>query len=297
MTSALRLPLSGPGAPDQGVARGNALLQELLVELALTLLPRGMTPRGFSALSRYAFACAAARMARRQNGKVNQSRVAALTGLSRADVKRLLLDSDSGVRAVCSNQTPVERVLHGWRADRRFVDRRGQPKRLRISGTASSFAFLAKQYGGDVPHRAVLDELSRMGAVRRDGRTVELKTTRALRQRHSFASLALVLPALIDGIRLASTPEVSRAPPFIYRLTLPANTELDAAIMRERCSSSVASMLNGLEESLAGQLTVPKRKKGRQPCSFTVTVLLVENGTKGSVKDSSVRALRAPKRA
>jgi hypothetical protein len=240
-------------------------------------------------------------MARRQNGKVNQSRVAALTGLSRADVKKLLLDSDSGVRAVRSNQTPVERVLHGWRVDRRFVDRRGEPKRLRISGTATSFALLAKQYGGDVPHRAVLDELYRMGAVRRDGKNVELKMTRALRQRHSFASLALVLPALIDGIRLASMPEIARAPPSIYRLTLPANTKLDAAIVRERCSSSVASMLNGLEESLVEPLTVPKRKKGRQPCSFTVTVLLVENGPEESAeafpRSVSVRAPRSAKRA
>ena len=80
---------------DQEVGRGNAVLRELLRELALTLVPRGMTPKVFGEISRHAFVHAAARISRQANGRINHSRVAALTGLSRAEVKRILLNGES----------------------------------------------------------------------------------------------------------------------------------------------------------------------------------------------------------
>lgn len=281
--------------PNKQSAHGNAALRELLIELALTLLPRGMTPKTFGELSRYAFAYAAARISQHSNGKVNHSRVAALTGLSRADVKRLLQGGDSAVPAGRSNQMPIERVLNGWRVDRRFIDKEGNPRPLRISGPSRSFARLARIYGGDVPHRAVLDELHRIGAVRRQGKNVVLKMTRVRPQRHRFATLSFVLPAIIDGIRVASTAEISRAPPSMYRLTMPAKSELDVAIMRERCVSTVTAMLNGLEESL-GHLTASRVHRD-QPHSFVVTVLLAENRNKEppqlSVRGDLVRGRNA----
>lgn len=284
--------------PNQQSAHSNAALQELLIELALTLLPRGMTPKMFGELSRYAFAYAAARISQHSNGKVNHSRVAALTGLSRADVKRLLQGGDSAVPARRSTQMPIERVVNGWRADRRFTDSEGNPKPLRISGPSKSFAHLARMYGGDVPHRAVLDELHRIGAVRREGKNVILNMTRVRPQRHRFASLSFVLPAIIDGIRVASTAEISRAPPSMYRLTIPAKSELEVAIMRERCVSTVTAMLNGLEESL-GHLAEPRPHRD-QPHSFVVTVLLAENRNKEPVqlpvRGHLVRARRAAKK-
>ena len=284
--------------PNQQTAHGHAALQELLIELALTLLPRGMTPKMFGEISRYAFAYAAARISQHSNGKVNHSRVAALTGLSRADVKRLLEGGDSAVPAGRSKQMPIERVLNGWRADRRFTDREGNPKPLRISGPSRSFARLARIYGGDVPHRAVLDELHRIGAVRREGKNVILKMTRMRPQRNRFASLSSVLPAIIDGIRVASNAEISRAPPSMYRLTIPAKSELEMAIKRERCVSTVTAMLNGLEESL-GHLA-ESRVHREQPHSFIVTVLLAENRNNEPVqlpvRGDLVQARRATKK-
>jgi hypothetical protein len=267
---------------DQEAGRGNAVLRELLRELALTLVPRGMTPKVFGELSRHAFVHAAVRISRQANGRVNHSRVAALTGLSRAEVKRILLNGESVNVVGRSAEMPIERVLHAWRVDRRFVDSLGNPKRLRISGTSTSFACLAKLYGGDVPHRAVLEELRRIGAVRREGKDVVLTTTRAVRQRRRLTSLSLVLPALIDGIRLAAACEASHKPPTIFRLTIPVKSDLDAKVVRERCLSTVATMLNGLEESLGGQI-VPPRSRRAHPYPFVVTVLLAENGVIESV--------------
>jgi hypothetical protein len=142
---------------------------------------------------------------------------------------------------------------------------------LRISGASNSFAVLTKLYGGDVPHRAVLDELERIGAVRRDGQNVTL--TR--RERPRFTALMSALPAIIDGIRVASTAEVSRTQPAMYRLIIPARSDLDLTLVRERCASTVTAMLNGLGESLGGHLKPTNRQDRSQ--SFVVTVLLTEN--------------------
>ena len=255
--------------------RGTPVLQELLTELAFALLPRGMTPRSFSELARFAFVQAATEMSRLRNGRVNYSRVAAQTGLSRADVKRLLKSDVSEVGRLA--QAPMERVVNGWRTDRLFAHRVGHPKKLRVGGLGASFANLVRKYGGDVPHKAVLDELRRINAVTDDGKRVWLKRP-ILRKRHNFAFLSPVLPVLVDGIRIASKREGSRPSSSIQRLTLPVESEVDLAIVRERCLSSAKSMLDGLGESLGTSVTLPLTRRDAHR-SFTVTILLVENRT------------------
>jgi hypothetical protein len=257
--------------------RGASVLQELLTELAFVLLPRGMTPKRFGELARSAFVQAAANMSKLRNGKVNHSRIAAQTGLSRANVKQLL--RSNVFDSVRPDQTPVRRVINGWRTDRKFANRDGRPKRLRISGSSVSFISLVKKYGGDVPHRAVLDELRRIGAVSGDRDSVQLQPSHHLYQRHDFVFLSPVLPALVDGIRIASSKTSSGAASSIHRLSLPVTSEVDLAIVRDRCASSAKAMLEGLGHSLGTQVTVPKRR-GKSAYSFTITVLLAENQTK-----------------
>ena len=259
--------------------RGASVLQELLTELAFVLLPRGMTPRRFSELARSAFVQAAADMSKLRNGKVNHSRVAAQTGLSRADVKRLL--TRNMFDSVRPDQTPIRRVINGWRTDRKFANRDGSPKRLRISGSSTSFTGLVKKHGGDVPHRAVLDELRRIGAVSVNQNSVQLQSSHHPGQRHDFVFLSPVLPALVDGIRIASSKARSDAASSIHRLNLPVETEVDLAIVRDRCASSAKAMLDGLGHSLGTQVTVPKRR-GKSAYSFAITVLLAENRAKRS---------------
>ena len=267
--------LAAKKSPKSAAAplRGTSLLQDLITELAIALLPRGMTPRRFNELSKYAFVRAATERSRLRNGRVNYSRIAAQTGLSRADVKRLLasdvFDFSQTARA------PTERVLNGWRTDRLFADRFGRPRRLPITGPKGSFASLVKKYGGDVTYRAVLDELRRTGAVRDDRHNVWLRVSPSSRRRNSFAFLTPVMPVLVDGIRLASG-RLGSAPSSIQRLTLPVESKLDLAIVRERCSSSAKSMLDGLSESLATSVTVPRTRRSSE-YSCTITVLLVEN--------------------
>jgi Family of unknown function (DUF6502) len=266
-----------PEVRGSTAVRGVSVLQHLLTELAHVLLPRGMTPKRFAYLVRSAFVQAAADISRLQNGRVNYSRIAAQTGLTRADVRRLL--KHNACDATLHGQTALEKVIHGWRTDREFLTRDGQAKRLQITGARGSFTRLVRRHGGDVPPRAILDELRRIGAVSDHSGSVQLKNSPHVRERLNFTFLAPVVPALVDGLQIAAKLNRSSITPAIQRLSIPAKTELDLAILRERCKSGAQSMLEGLAHSLGRQIAVPK-KKGPPDHWLTITVLMAESRSK-----------------
>jgi hypothetical protein len=256
--------------------RGQSILRSLLFELASILLQRGVTPAQFNELAKQAFIEAAASLSRFRNGKVNQSRVSVLTGLRRAEVRKLLSRASSPTQSNGEHRSPIETVIAGWCADKRYVDRNGNPKRLVISGTQTSFALLVKRYAGDVPHRAVLNELIRLGVARQIGQYVEVQNLSALQQRQNFASLAQMMPALVDGIRLASNAGACARSSSMRRLVLPAHNLLDLEMIRERCTSSIETMLGGLSATLRAQRTAPRQAR-QVPHSCSVSVIFVEN--------------------
>jgi hypothetical protein len=109
--------------------------------------------------------------------KATQSRASILTGLTRKDVQRLVAEPEP-VKAVTQEAyNRAARVLSGWARDPDFRAADGSPAALDPQDGAASFAELVRRYSGDMPARAVLDELLRVQAVQRraDGR-LELLT-------------------------------------------------------------------------------------------------------------------------
>ncbi len=104
--------------------------------------------------------------------KPSQSRISILTGLTRKEVARLLSQDTESTADDTERYNRAARVISGWVRTRRFQDRRGAPASLPFDGDRKSFAELVRSFSGDMPARAVLDELSRVGAVERlkDGR-------------------------------------------------------------------------------------------------------------------------------
>lgn len=109
--------------------------------------------------------------------KTTYSRVAVLTGLSRKEVVRLAGEqADQGPATATPNR--AQRVVNGWLSDPEFLDEQGDALVLPVHGDAASFETLVARYSGDITLGAVLDELLRIGIVRRAGKThVELITT------------------------------------------------------------------------------------------------------------------------
>lgn len=107
--------------------------------------------------------------------KQSVSRVSALTGLNRKEVKRLLEGGDSDKSTGQERYNRAVRVITGWINDSRFQDTHGRPAVLPVEGSDNSFSQLVKEYSGDMTTVAMLDMLVDAGCVRRQqGDTIRL---------------------------------------------------------------------------------------------------------------------------
>jgi hypothetical protein len=249
----------------------DAQLELLLSELALLLLPAGITPMHFAEIAKHAFVHAAGQISSFRNGKFNQSRIAVITGLNRSEVKKLLHLGRKRRFGGGSRLARTDRVISGWVSDRRFLDRKGKPRKLRIQGENSSFSSLVRAFAGDVPYRAVLNELKRTRSVLQAGDWLQLDTRVLASNSRLPKSFSQVLPALLDGIHLAALKQKTRAIIPMYRLTLAARDSAEMAILRERFASGAQSMINGLGVSLERRTARPRRDH-----TITITTFIRE---------------------
>ncbi len=101
--------------------------------------------------------------------KPSISRAAVLTGLNRKEVSRLWKSQADADEPAIDKYNRAARVISAWLRTERFADARGGPASLPFqlddSTQGPSFSELVTLYSGDVPARAVLDELLRVGAV------------------------------------------------------------------------------------------------------------------------------------
>ena len=97
--------------------------------------------------------------------KQTTSRVAILTGLSRKEVARLRQMSVWDDDEVIQQYHRAARVMTAWVREPAFHDANGHPAPLLVEGDSASFGDLVRQYSGDMPVRALLDELLRIRAV------------------------------------------------------------------------------------------------------------------------------------
>lgn len=104
--------------------------------------------------------------------KQTTSRIAILSGLTRKEVQRILAQPSHTESVREEEYHRASRVITGWVRDPDFGDGKGHPHPLRMEGKRASFSALIKRYSGDIPVRALLDELRRVGAVKqlKDGR-------------------------------------------------------------------------------------------------------------------------------
>jgi hypothetical protein len=250
-------------------------LTELLQGLADLLIHVGITPRHFGELAAAAFVRAACKASRLRNGRVNQSRVAVLTGLSRSEVRKIMADARS---PKSRHQPRTQRVIDGWRSNRTYQDRLERPRSLRINGRGNTFESLVKKCAGDVPYVAVLDELLRLRAVRIGAGRVRLLNSMSHGCGSLVKSLRTVLPVLRDGMSAVSAHTEPNSLPPVFRLTLKATDSREVAVVRERAVAGATAFLHGLDRSLRNPsgATNARTRDGRR---VTISVLVSEQET------------------
>lgn len=261
---------------DRNIVHFDSRLRSFLLGLAKLLVLAGITPKHFGELATGAFVEAACELSRFRNGKINKSRVAVLTALRRAEVAKLLSSRDKRSASSLLNQPRTERVIAAWTSDRRYLDTNGRPRRLPLSNGRHSFASLTRAFGGDVPHRAVLEELLRLRVVRERGQYVELTIRRPTSNVATRHSILRLLPVLNDGVDVALAAGAGNTNSRARRLSLSASDLVELAMLRERTATGVESFLEGLQRSLQAPRKARKSIR-RMRRGITLTVLIREN--------------------
>lgn len=146
-----------------------AAVLRLLRPLVRILLRNGVSYGAFADLARWVYVDVADKEFRVSGRKQSVSRISVLTGLTRKEVARLQAIETPDDAAEVQQYNRAARVISGWVRDPRFMDKSGEPAELPFEGEPASFSQLVRQYSGDIPVRAVLDELLRVATVEKTG--------------------------------------------------------------------------------------------------------------------------------
>ena len=146
----------------------------LLRPLVRILLRHGIPHGTFSELAKWVYTDVASREFGIAGRKQTVSRVSILTGLTRKEVKRLMEIPSMQDVVHAERYHRAARVIGGWLKDSRFTDEQNQPRPLSMDDGEKGFAALVKAYSGDIPVRAILDELERVGVVQKSKGGVRL---------------------------------------------------------------------------------------------------------------------------
>lgn len=178
-------------------------LSLMLKPLVRLLIAQGVTHAEFSETAKEVYVETALRHFESE-GRVNKSRVAILTGLTRKEVKNVIDRTlEAGYQA--KTYSRPERVLTGWYSDPKFQGPYGIPLELPYEAREEeepNFVELVRQYSGDMAPRQMLNQLIEAGSVIEvDGR---FKAVRRI-FKHSTLSPSLIKRLGEVGYRVFST--------------------------------------------------------------------------------------------
>ncbi len=178
-------------------------LSLMLKPLVRLFIAQGVTHAEFAETAKEVYVETALRHFESE-GRVNKSRVAILTGLTRKEVKNVI---DRTLESGASEKTysRPERVLTGWYSDPKFQGPYGIPLELPYDSSDKdepSFVHLVRQYSGDMAPRQMLEQFIEAGSV------VEIEGRyKAVRRifKHSTLSPSLITRLGEVGYRVFST--------------------------------------------------------------------------------------------
>ena len=139
----------------------------ILKPIIRILMRNDISHAEFSALAKQAYIDVAHKYFSIPNKKMTNSRVAVLTGINRKEVLRLSRIKEESGDTLEGTPNRAKRVVNGWLNDSDFFDNDNNPLILNINNAQNSFSELASRYSGDITIGAIIDELERIGVVKR----------------------------------------------------------------------------------------------------------------------------------
>jgi hypothetical protein len=248
-----------------------------LLPIARLLLRNGISYNEFAEISRIAFVSVAGSDYGIRGRRTNVSRVSAMTGIGRKEVRRLRQVEDQYPGDPRVELSPLSDILQRWYTDPAYLRRDGRPQKLEYEGDRNSFSNLVKACARDLPVGAIRVELIRRGAI-----VVDAKGRMVAKRRQSVPDALddAVISGIVFGLRaLASTiafnnsvpsPDVRRVELFTESNPL-GDVDLDA--IRKQLRVKITNFGVGIDDFFAGL----KQSSDRSAKRIGVGVYYYEN--------------------
>ena len=226
-----------------------AAIERALRPLFRILLRNNMSFKAFLDIAKHTYIEVAASEFGIPGKKQSVSRIALLSGLTRKEVQRLLEAPATDDAEVGERYNRAARVVAGWVRDKDYSDAQGNPKVLSLqeggSQEAGSFAELVRRFSGDIPFRAVLDELLRVGVVEMlDDKNIRLKTRAYVPETGDADKLNILGNDVADLVStIDHNLQHGSADPFFQRKVMYDNVPVEALQEFRRLSGSQAQAL------------------------------------------------------
>lgn len=235
--------------------------------VARFLLQRGISFLEFEEIARASFVKVATEEYGLRGRPTNASRVAAMTGIPRRDVRRIRDSIEDYGLTPRTDISPLGDVLHRWHTDPAFLSTDGQPVKLTVDGHALSLAALVRRCVGDVPIGAIKVELLRTGAVTQeaDGRLSPNRrhAVPVLPDDRLITSISFNLYGLVSTIAHNSDPKRSgpgRIERFVQSDPI---SQHDILTFRGEVRERVIAFTEGLDDTFSGVDADPNGAKKR----------------------------------
>lgn len=176
-------------------------IYKLLKPLIRVLLRHGVPFSGLAEIAKRAYVEVASKEFAVPGKRQSNSRIAILTGLTRKEIQRLLNQHNLNEDQESVNRyNRAARVVYGWVHNEAYSGKTSNEKSRASKLSPEQFNQLVKEYSGDVPPRAILDELLRVGVVRLQDNGEICLLARAYIPTRSAADKLLLLGRDVSGL-------------------------------------------------------------------------------------------------
>jgi hypothetical protein len=287
---------AGTGRSDMRVVARKAIAQ-MLEPLVGFALDSGLSSQELHSILREAAIRSVAARQLKVARRINISGIAASTGIPRAEISRILKSKNNSLRDCADRpQQTTNRVLSVWHQDPKFTTTAGKPAELKIYGRGATFENLVRTCGRGIPTRAMLDELTRIGAaeVLTPRQIIRVKSAVAVdrgvsaRAIRTFGSrVTELVSTMLQNMRNPQSPR------FIASVSSADISPALLPLFRKELASKGADFLADIHDLLIRETTgVPKDCRPSRGSRVSVTVFCHETGIEAKGKRATVKKRR-----
>lgn len=257
----------------------------LLKQLAALAIRFGTTPMELADILKLECVRQAAQDATLRNGRVNYSRIAVVTGLTRVEARRLMSSIHANGPTATMPKHRAWRLVSAWMTDMRFLDSEGRPRQLELGRSKDGFGALVRSYCGDVPEKAVLTELQRAGAIRAAKGLVTLRVDSFRKLRRELGLTKAIIQATSDAIGQVATARKGPAP-ILQSVAIEVQSRADEAVIRQRIHSTLTAAMDAIRSLGERPVTRGTAKRENSPKVLDISAI-VTTGIRSPTKKRS----------